>query len=129
MRLSRLLVASLSLLVAVAACASLGAQPLDRSGAGALTGTLVSADTVAAAVRTGEGRMGTVSVEIPASVPAGLLPGTRVTVRYDVAEKGRYRVVRLGVASFPPEAGSSTTVPSPPPETAPAPAATPLAVQ
>src|SRR5262249_52757552 len=78
--LTRLL-ASFSLLIAVASRSPLEAQPLDRSGAGALTGTLVSADTVAVAVRTEEGSIVAFTVENPASVPAGLLPGTRVTVR------------------------------------------------
>jgi hypothetical protein len=124
MSLTRLL-ASFGLLIAVASRSPLEAQPLDRSGAGALTGTLVSADTVAVAVRTEEGTIVAFTVENPASVPAGLLPGTRVTVRYDVPEPNRYVVVRVGVASYPPEPGSSTAVrvpaAEPPPTTAPTP--------
>ena len=100
--------------------APLEAQPLDRSGAGALTGTFVSADAQTVVVRTDEQALVTFSVEDQASVPAGLMPGMPVTVRYDVTDDGRYRVVRVGVASYPPEPGSTTSLP-PPPAAAPTP--------
>jgi hypothetical protein len=105
---------ALLVLLAVAVRAPLVAQPLDRSGAGALTGTFVSADALTVVVRTDEDTLVTFLMEDQASVPAGLVPGTRVTVRYDVAADGRYRVVRVGAASFPPEAGSTTSLPLPP---------------
>jgi hypothetical protein len=106
---------ALLVLLAVAAVrAPLVAQPLDRSGAGALTGTFVSADALTVVVRTDEDTLVTFLMEDQASVPAGLVPGTRVTVRYDLAADGRYRVVRVGAASFPPEAGSTTSLPLPP---------------
>jgi hypothetical protein len=114
MRLCRVWLAPLVLLAGVLMRAPLEAQPLDRSGAGALTGTFVSADAQTVVVRTDEQALVTFSVEDQASVPAGLMPGMPVTVRYDVTVDGRYRVVRVGVASYPPEPGSTTALPSPP---------------
>jgi hypothetical protein len=69
-------------------------------------------------VRTDEDAIVSFSVEDPASVPAGLVAGTRVTVRYALGGDGRYRVVRVGVASYPPEPGSTTSLPPPPAEVA-----------
>jgi hypothetical protein len=112
--------APLVLLAGVLMRAPLEAQPLDRSGAGALTGTFVSADAQTVVVRTDQQALVTFSVEDQASVPAGLMPGMPVTVRYDVTDDGRYRVVRVGVASYPPEPGSTTSLP-PPPAAAPTP--------
>jgi hypothetical protein len=120
MRLCRGPLALLVLLAVVSTRAPLAAQPLDRSGAGALTGTFASADALTVVVRTDEQALVTFSVEDQASVPAGLVPGMRVTVRYDVDDDGRYHVVRVGAASYPPEAGSTTSLP-PPPAAAPTP--------
>jgi hypothetical protein len=127
MRLSRGWLAPLFVVLIAGSAAPLGAQPLDRSGSGALTGTFVSADTLRVVVRTDEDAVVAFSVEDQASVPAGLVAGMRVTVRYAVGDDGRYRVVRLGVASYPPEPGSTTSLPQPPAEapTPPPPAASP----
>jgi hypothetical protein len=127
MRPSRGRIALHFLLPLAVTCASLGAQPLDRSGSGALTGTFVSADTLQVVVRTDDDAVVRFLVEDQASVPAGLAPGMRVTVRYAVGDDGRYRVVRVGVASYPPEPGSTMSLPAPPAEVAspPPPAASP----
>jgi hypothetical protein len=121
MRPCRVWLVPLVLLAGVLMRAPLEAQPLDRPGAGALTGTFVSADAQTVVVRTDEQALVTFSVEDQASVPTGLMPGMPVTVRYDVTDDGRYRVVRVGVASYPPEPGSTTSLP-PPPAAAPTPA-------
>jgi hypothetical protein len=127
MRLSRGWLAPLFLILLSSSAAPLGAQPLDRSGSGALTGTFVSADTLQVVVRTDENAIVAFSVDNQASVPAGLAPGMRVTVRYATGDDGRYRVVRVGVAAYPPEPGSTTSLPRPPAEVAspPPPAASP----
>jgi hypothetical protein len=127
MRLSRARLAPLFLVLLSSSAAPLWAQPLDRSGSGALTGTFVSADTLQVVVRTDENVIVAFSVDDQASVPAGLVPGMRVTVRYAMGDDGRYRVVRVGVASYPPEPGSTTSLPRPPAEVAspPPPAASP----
>jgi hypothetical protein len=121
MRLSR---ASLGPIVVglalVASSTRLSGQPLDRSGAGSLTGAFVSGDAVSVVIRTDEGTFVAFVVGDQTSVPDGLVPGTRVTVRYDVGADGRYRVVRVSAASFPPEPGSTTSLP-PPPAAAPTP--------
>jgi hypothetical protein len=87
----------------------------------------VSADTLQVVVRTDDDAVVRFLVEDQASVPAGLAPGMRVTVRYAVGDDGRYRVVRVGVASYPPEPGSTMSLPAPPAEAAspPPPAASP----
>src|SRR5262249_48697055 len=127
MRSSRRWLALLFLFPFAGNGAPLEAQPLDRSGSGALTGTFVSADTLQVVVRTDEDAIVSFSVEDPASVPAGLVAGTRLPGRYAAGGDGRYRVVRVGVAPYPPEPGSTTSLPRPPAEVAspPAPAASP----
>ncbi len=100
------------------------AQPLDRSGTAALNATVISVDKGAVVVRADDGEVVTFAIDGGSFVPDGLVAGTRVTVRYQVLDGGRYRAVRVGIAAFPPEAGSTTAAP-PTPEGSPTPSAEP----
>jgi hypothetical protein len=108
-------IAALFVAIGIRVDSSAVAQPLDRSGAEALTATVVSADKSAIVVRTDDGSLVTFLLDGGAFVPDGLVAGTRVTIRYQVLDGGRYQAVRVGIASFPPEAGSTTAAPPVPP--------------
>ena len=56
-------------------------QDLDRPGT-AFTGTVSTADPFKLVLRADNGKLVTFPVEDPWTVPAGLVPGTRVTVRF-----------------------------------------------
>ena len=115
-------IAALFIAIGMRVDSSAVAQPLDRSGAEALTATVVSADKSTIVVRADDGSLVTFFVDGGAFVPDGLVAGTRVTIRYQVVDGGRYQAVRVGIASFPPEAGSTTAVPpaAEPPSSPPA---------
>jgi len=71
------------------------AQPLDRSGTGALTAAIVSVDPRYVVVRTDDGTLVPFGVDGNSSVPDGLVTGTRVTVRYQAVGPGRYQAFVL----------------------------------
>ena len=83
-----------------------GAQPLDRSGE-AFTGSVASADAFRLVLRADNGTLVSFAIEDPAAVPAGLVPGMRITVRYEAAEGEPYRLVGVKIASGPIEGGST----------------------
>lgn len=87
------------------------AQPLDRAGT-PFTATVASSDTFALVLRADNGTLVKFPIEDPWIVPAGLVPGTRVTVRYEVIEGNRYRLVGVKIASSPMEHGSTTDPPT-----------------
>src|SRR5262245_58933705 len=109
---------ALAVLFACAALASrapeLGAQPPDPPGIG-FTGTVASADSFALVVRADNGKLVTFPIEEPFRVPAGLVPGTRVTVRYEIVDRSRYRLVGVKIAGGPIEHDSTTEPPAVPP--------------
>jgi hypothetical protein len=106
-----------------ALAALVGAQPLDKPGTASrsFTATVASADAFKLVLRADNGKLVTFPVDDPWTIPAGLVPGTRVTVRYDAADDG-YRLVAVKIASGPIEPGSTTEPPdlSPAPPSAPA---------
>lgn len=87
------------------------AQSLDRPGIG-FTGTIASVDSFALVVRADNGTLVTFPIEEPFRVPAGLVPGTRITVRYEVVDRTRYRLVGVRIASGPMAHGSTTEPPA-----------------
>lgn len=87
-----------------------GAQPLDRPGE-AFTGTVASADAFRLVLRADNGTLVSFAIEDPAAVPAGLVPGMRITVRYEAAEGEPYRLVGVKIAAGPIEGGSTTDPP------------------
>jgi hypothetical protein len=86
--------------------------------AGGLTATLVSMDGAALVVRADDGTLVPFRLDNESTVPAGLVPGTRVTVRYEPLEAG-YRVDSVGIPRIPSDPDATT---EPPPEATPAPA-------
>jgi hypothetical protein len=76
-------------------------RPLDRLGAEAFTGTVVAADDLSVTARAENGTLLTFALVDPASMPAGLVAGDRVTVRYEHTEEGGLRVVGDGIVSHP----------------------------
>jgi hypothetical protein len=96
------------------------AQSLDRAGIG-FTGTIASVDSFALVVRADNGKLVTFPIEEPFRVPEGLVPGTRITVRYEVVDRTRYRLVGVKIASAPMEHDSTTEPPAllPAPPSAP----------
>ena len=88
-----------------------GAQPLDRPGE-AFTGTVASADAFRLVLRADNGTLVSFAIEEPAAVPAGLVPGMRITVRYQAAEGEPHRLVGVKIASGPIEGGSTTDPPA-----------------
>jgi hypothetical protein len=88
-----------------------GAQPLDRSGE-AFTGTVASADAFKLVLRADNGTLVSFAIEDPAAVPAGLVPGLRITVRYEAPEGEPYRLIGVRIASGPIEGGSTTDPPA-----------------
>ena len=87
------------------------AQPLDRPGE-AFTGTVASADAFKLVLRADNGTLVSFAIEDPAGVPAGLVPGMRITVRYEATEGEPYRLVGVKIASGPIEGGSTTDPPA-----------------
>lgn len=83
---------------------------------GAFTATLVSTDATRLVVKADGGAVVTFVVDSTSSIPAGLVPGSRVTVRYEVAEGNQYRVASVGIPKIPLEGGSTTEPPPMPPE-------------
>jgi hypothetical protein len=77
-------------------------QPLDPLGEDAFTGTVVAADGLSVTARAANGALLTFALADPASRPAGLVTGARVTVRYKHTEDGGLRVVADGIVSYPP---------------------------
>ena len=94
------------------------AQSLDRAGIG-FTGTIASVDSFALIVRADNGKLVTFPIEEPFRVPEGLVPGTRITVRYEVVDRTRYRLVGVKIASAPMEHDSTTEPPALLPGSAP----------
>jgi hypothetical protein len=86
------------------------AQPLDRPGT-AFTGTVASADAFRLVLRADNGVLVSFAIEDPTTVPAGLVSGMRVTVRYEKADGQGYRLVGVKIASEPIEPGSTTDPP------------------
>jgi hypothetical protein len=120
-RWSNLALAGLLVCAVVPASAPrLRAQPLDLAGIG-FTGTVASADSFALVVRADNGKLVTFPIEEPFRVPAGLVPGMRVTVRYEVVDDNRYRLVGVKIASGPMDRDSTTE----PPDLSPAAPAAP----
>jgi hypothetical protein len=119
MRLSTLLLAFLLGGGHALASPQVPRQPIDRPG-DAFTGTLSAVDALSLTVRADSGAVVTFVVDDPMVVPPGLVPGTRVTVRHEPLEGGGRRVMRVGIASYPWEVGSTT---EPPPDTSPSPGA------
>jgi len=89
--------------------------------AGGLTATLVSLGGMSLVVRADNGTLVPFVLDNDSTVPAGLVQGTRVTVRYDPVEGIGYRVDTVGIPRIPSDPDAST---EPPPELPPA--ATPL---
>ncbi|HJS59130.1 MAG TPA: hypothetical protein VKA01_13595 [Vicinamibacteria bacterium] len=83
-----------------------GAQPQDRPGE-AFTGTVASADAFRLVLRADNGTLVSFAIEDPAAVPAGLVPGMRITVRYEATEGEPDRLVGVRIASGPLEGGST----------------------
>jgi hypothetical protein len=117
-----------SVLAVLATCAArLTAQPTFSpqvklpeprpATAGGLTATLVSMDGTMLVVRTDDGTLVPFRLDNESTVPAGLVPGTRVTVRYEPLEAG-YRVDSVGIPRIPSDPDATT---EPPPEATPAP--------
>jgi len=84
--------------------------------AGGLTATLVSMDGTSLVVRADNGTLVPFRLDNESTVPAGLVPGTRVTVRYEPLEAG-YRVDTVGIPRIPSDPDATT---EPPPEVTPA---------
>jgi len=118
LRLARFVLAAALLPAAgLAAQSGLPPQPFEAARAnGALTATLVSIDATRLVVQADNGEVVTFVVDATSSIPPGLVPGSRVSVRYDVADGDRYRVASVGIPKIPLEPGSTTD----PPPTAPA---------
>ena len=95
----------------------LPAQPFEAARSkGAFTATLVSTDATHLVAQADDGSVVTFVVDGASAIPPGLAPGSRVTVRYELAEGGsRYRVASVGIPKVPLE-GGSTTEPPPSPE-------------
>jgi hypothetical protein len=101
----------------------LPAQPFEAARSnGAFTATLVSSDATRLVVQADDGSVVTFVVDTTSSIPPGLVPGSRVTVRYELADGNRYRVASVGIPKIPLE-GGSTTQPPPSPEPVPSVAA------
>ena len=107
----RALIAAMAVFFAVTPLAVTG-QPLDRPGT-ALTATFVSSDAFALVVRTDAGELVSFLVDDIASVPAGIVAGTRVTVRYASDAEGRHHAVRVGIATHPDDPAATTSPPPP----------------
>jgi hypothetical protein len=75
---------------------------------------VASVDSFALVLRADSGKLVNFPIEDRFKVPAGLVPGTRVTVRYEVVEGNRYRLVGVKIASGPIEHDSTTEPPSMP---------------
>lgn len=109
--LIRVLLGLLCWVSALAAGHEARAQPLDRAGT-AFTATVASSDTFALVLRADNGTLVRFPIEDPWTVPAGLVPGTRVTVRYEVIDGNHYRLIGVKIASTPMEPGSTTDPPT-----------------
>jgi hypothetical protein len=121
----RLSLASLTFAVFCAA-ATAAAQPTfspevnlpapKATTAGGLTATLVSLGGTALVVRADNGTLVPFVLDNDSTVPAGLVQGTRVTVRYEPVEGIGYRVDTVGIPRIPSDPDAST---EPPPEVPP----------
>jgi hypothetical protein len=89
--------------------------------AGGLTATLVSLGGTSLVVRADNGTLVPFVLDNDSTVPAGLVQGTRVSVRYEPVEGVGYRVDTVNIPRIPSDPDAST---EPPPEMPPA--ATPL---
>jgi len=85
------------------------AQPFDRPGTD-FTATVASSDTLHLVLRADNGTLVTFPIEDPRAVPA-LVPGTRVTVRYERSDDGGYRLLGVRIAAGPIEPGATTDPP------------------
>lgn len=89
------------ILLAAAPLLEASPQPLDRPGDDVFTGTLVAADDLSLTARAENGTLVTFAVADPSSMPAGLVAGTLVRVRYEHTVEGGLLAVREGIASYP----------------------------
>jgi hypothetical protein len=103
--------------MALEAQTGLPPQPFEAARSkGAFTATLVSTDATHLVAQADDGSVVTFVVDGTSAIPPGLVSGSRVTVRYELAEGGsRYRVASVGIPKVPLE-GGSTTEPPPSPE-------------
>src|SRR5262245_3117171 len=85
--------------------------------AGGLTATLVSLGGTSLVVRADNGTLVPFVLDNDSTVPAGLVQGTRVIVRYEPVEGVGYRVDTVGIPRIPTDPDAST---EPPPEMPPA---------
>ena len=85
--------------------------------AGGLTATLVALGGMSLVVRADNGTLVPFVLDNDSTVPAGLVQGTRVTVRYEPVEGVGYRVATVGIPRIPSDPDAST---EPPPEMPPA---------
>ena len=109
----RLLLPLSSILLAAAPLLGASPQLVDRPSDDTFTGTLVAADDLSVTARAENGTLVTFTVDDPSSVPAGLVAGTRVTVRYEHTQGGGLRVIREGIASYPSPVSTASTEPPP----------------
>src|SRR5262245_1751246 len=86
--------------------------------AGGLTATLVSLGGMSLVVRADNGTLVPFVLDNDSTVPAGLVQGTRVAVRYEPVEGVGYRVDTVGIPRIPSDPDAST---EPPPQMPPAP--------
>lgn len=114
-RLALVLAAVLAGTMRLEAQVGLPPQAFEAAG-GSLTATMISADATAFIVRADNGAIVTFYVDNASSIPAGLVPGSRVTVRYDALGGNRYRVASVGIPRIPFDPGSTTEPPPQPPE-------------
>jgi hypothetical protein len=104
---SLLLLTTASLVLALAsplqAQSSLPIQPRPEPPTATLVGTVVSSTGTALVVRTDQGPEITLDVDNTSTVPAGLIAGTRVLVRYQVLDGGHLHVVSVDLPRAPPD--------------------------
>lgn len=95
-------------------------QPVQGGVESSVTGTVVSASGSSLVIRSDGGAGQTFDVDTSSAIPAGLMPGNRVTVRYHVLDTGRRHAasVVLGDAV---ESAPVTTPTTPDPAPAPEP--------
>ena len=104
--------------------ASLLARSPARDTQADFTGTLSAIDSMSITVRPAEGSAMTFLIDDPATLPAGLMAGIRVTVRYDTRESGGRRLLHVALASADAPANTpaaESTQPAPAVSPSPAP--------
>jgi hypothetical protein len=83
------------------------------------SGTVDTVDAVSLRVRTDEEGPMTFVVDDPASLPLGLVAGTRVSVKCEMRQGGGRRLVSVGLAAEPARVGEPTAAAGTPEATAP----------